>query len=358
MIRDTEIVIEVDGSIFSGWESATVDHSLDEISQTFSFSVISSDPALANSINMGAACSVYILEPARVKKYDLLSGYIDRFSRSITADGEQVQIEGRDQISDLVDCSAVVKASSWVRQKFSRICADLADGFEVRIDTSALSSDPIIEGFVIQNGETPFAAIERLCRSQGVLPVSVMGDTLATRYAAAAGNVAAQGLVVGDNVISIEWGRDWQGRFSDYSGKCSTGGKGKKWTAKNVRVVSSASDPQVERYRPMVFMAENRQERLTLETRVNWEAQIRAGRSEEITVEVADFFQKAPDGTIIKPWEINERVNVVVDRWNMEKQFLICGRTFTISEQGRRTRLRLRHPDTYKADPLEVVKLS
>lgn len=360
MITETQLVIEIDGQIVSGWERFTVDVTLDQCTRNFSADVFDESGEVAALAISGAPVTVYAIQsiPQLFRRYPLITGYLDSVSRRLDGEEETLTISGRGLTCDLVDCSAVWKSSTWTGAKFSQIVKDLIAPYGVKLDKSQLQDDPKIEAFTLQNGETVFSAVERLARFVGVLPVENEIGSLVLTYAAPITARASEDLTVGRNVQEVEFKDDQRQRFSEYVGKSQTRGGGKRWTAQTLQVKATATDAGIGRHRPMVIIAETKQDKATLAKRIAWEAQVRAGRGSEVSVALPDFFQRSATGVIIRPWVVNERVELVVEKWDLKKEFLISGVTYSMSKEERICTLQLRHPDTYKPDPASTVDLS
>lgn len=360
MISATEIVVAVDGTMITGWESLTVSASMDDVTRSFSMEIFDADGTVSAAIPRGAEVTIFAAESNKTlwKKFPLIVGYVDSRARSLSGDADTFTISGRGKTCDLVDCSAEWPSATWLDKKFSGIVSDLVSPYPVKVNISALTGDPKLPKFTLQNGETVFAAVERLCKYQGVLPLEDANGDLVLTYAAPAGSATAQPLTAGGNIERISWTTDDKDRFASYTGKAQSGASGRPWTEKNLHLVSEAWDAAITRTRPLVFIAESKEDKAILDRRVAWEAQIRAGRSESVSITVPDFFQFDATGSIIDTWRVNQRVVVTVERWKLKREFLISGVSFSISEDGRSTELTLVHPDTYTADPTADVRLS
>jgi prophage tail gpP-like protein len=106
-------------------------------------------------------------------------------------------------------------------------------------------------------------------------------------------------------------------------------------------------------------MSENKATDKNLAARVAWEAQVRAGRGTFYNVLVQGWYQTDLVTGARRPWTINERINLRVGKWGVDEQQLITAVSFTIdNDGGRKTRLVLKNPDVYAANPSPNVALS
>lgn len=351
---NSTLEILVNGELFSGWKSASFSTDMEALSSSFFVNARDDENVLAD-LQAGAVCKVYVINGNR--KDTLLDGYIVRRSQSLSATSHDVSISGNDKLIDLVDCSAVRENRSWVKKRFSRIIKDLADPYGITVDVSDVTEDVVIERMTLQPGESSFDPIDRLCRSQAVLPLGTLDGSLKLTYAASETDRAFVDLVVGENVKDVSSETDWSERFSDYTVLGQAAGRGKRWTKEMLQGKGYATDETVTRHRPLLFIAENRSNSTELAKRAAWEAQIRAGRADEQRVTLQGWYQKDANGNIQGLWEKNKRVTLVVPDWNLNVDRLITSVSFSLDESGEQTVLGLRHPDIFKADPTAKVDL-
>lgn len=341
--------IEIDGTFFEGWKSIALDFDIESVSSSFSFSARDKDNVLSD-LDAGVKCRILINEDIIV-----MDGFITKRDETITATSHDIVITGSDKLIDAVECAAIYPSQTWTSAKFSSIVRDLLSPFEIQIDSSRLTDDPIIKKLTIQSGETAFDTIERLCRSQAVIPTSSLGGKLDLTYAAIDTDRAADNLVIGTNLKKLKKTSDWSERFSDYIGLSQMSGNGKKWTEAMVRGKAEAFDRGVTRYRPKVFVAEGRLEPELLNQRVAWEAQVRAGRSVERMAVVDGWFKKNEPSTVDTMWKKNKRTSLIIG--DTSEELLISSVSMSLDSSGEQTTIGLRHPDTYKQDPTMEVEL-
>ena len=249
-------------------------------------------------------------------------------------------------------------SQTWTKKRFALIVRDILTPFGLDVDVTQLTANPKIEKFTLQSGESAFNAIERLCRSQAVIPLSTVEGVLLLGYAANAFERAIVNLEVGVNVKSISESSSWRNRFSRYIGRSQTTGRSKRWTAKMLQCAAEAVDAGVTRYRPLLFIAENKADTALLEKRVNWEAQVRSGRALTYTVVVDGFYQKTADGEPLTLWQKNKRVNLKCAYWDVDIERLITRVEFSLGPRGELSTLILKHPDIFKPNPSDEVDLT
>lgn len=365
-MSDTAILLECNRKIFSGWESVNFSHSLDELSRSFYLEINDETGGFESEITEESECTLAAIDKLESlssldlsERTDLFSGIIFDTDAGVEPGGYSYSVSGNGRLVDLVECSVIVPSSTWKKAKVSKIIKDICKPFGISVNTSGLTKDFELENFSVNAGDTAFSPIERLCRFSGVIPFEETDGTLKLITVDDISERAAVPLMIGGrgvNMIRVNRNRSIRDRRSEITGKALTSGNGKRWSDKNLRVVATATDSGVTRYRPMILLAESKEDKASLQQRINWEAQIRAGRANEYTVEVADIFQRK-DGKPVGIWKVGTLVDLIVDKWNLSEEFLIAAVDFSMSNAGRRTMLTLRNKNTYKPDPTAKVDL-
>ena len=357
-MNKSSIRLSLTGTFFSGWERVSLDFDMEALNSAFSLDLFDKEGAVTSGFKTGLDCDIYITNTDYGVDQKVIPGFITNTTRAIADTTNTMTVSGSDRLVDIVDCAALYEQKTWLNKRFSSIITDLLKPFSLKVDIRELRDDPIIKKFTLQSGETAFSSIERLCRSQAVLPLSTFDGDLLLTYAADMAKRALVDLELGVNIKRLTETADWTERFSEYIGVGQYPGGGKKWTKQMLQGKSVAEDVGVTRYRPMLFVAEGKAERASLDKRVRWEAQIRSGRATEYSVEVDGWFQKDPFGRPLKLWEKNERVNLKADYWDIDKDLLITKVAMSLNENGEMTTLTLKHPDIFKPDPTEKVDLT
>jgi len=355
-----DIVMQLGTSDFTGWKSISVQRTMESFCGSFTVELVDKQGSATNQITEGIATKLFVKEDLFGANYPLINGYIDGVKLKLSGQSTQMSIQGRDITCDMIDSAAIAPSNTWTKAKFSKIIRAIVLPFGITVDTSQLIIDEEIDKFTLQNGETAYEAIERLCRSQAVLPLTDFEGNLLLTYSADTTVKADEDLVVGDNVLEVEREASWADRYSEYFCRGQRSGKGKAWDGRITQMVAVATDLAIDRYRPMVFMSENKATDRNLQSRVNWEAQVRAGRGTFYNVVVQGWFQhNAITRAKTRLWTVNERVNIKVPRWGVDEQQLITAVDYHIDESGgRKTRLVLKNVDVYKSNPTEEVALT
>ena len=185
----SSIDLLIDGTSFKGWESVSATFDMESLVSSFRLDLHDSGNVLADvassDLKTGKACRISIANPLVSVPTPVIDGFLTNTSRSIDTASTALTVEGADKLVDLLDCSAMHTSRTWSRKTFSSIIYDLLRPFGVFVNPTALGEDdPLIEKFTLQSGEAVFDAVERLCRSQAVLPLSSFSGDLILGYAA------------------------------------------------------------------------------------------------------------------------------------------------------------------------------
>jgi prophage tail gpP-like protein len=248
-------------------------------------------------------------------------------------------VAGRSRAGDLVDCSAVHKPGSWRGRRIEQIAAELAKPFGIAVSAKA-STGAVLRSFALQPGETVADAIGRMLQMRGLLAISDEKGQL--QILTPDSGIQVGRVEQGKHPYRLTGRHSVRDRFSTYIVKGQAAGDDER-NGKAVAAPSAeAKDAAVARYRPLIVIAEDQADGATAKQRAVWEATVRAGRSQEATVEVPGW--RAPSG---KLWQRVDRVELVAPAAWMDEELMIAGVRFVLDEQGRRTDLRLVRKEAY-----------
>jgi len=351
----SEIQVLVGRDRFYGWKSLEISRTLGELCGSFSFTAVDFPADEIKKIDVGSPVVIKMVADT-LQEWDLITGYVDRTERRVD-DGREFVFSGRDRTSDLVDCSADYPKNTWTAKSLSTIAADLCDPFGIGVDSIDIgANDPEIPRFSIKTGETVFDALDRLCNAYAILTITdAQGNIRLTRVGSAKSDTS---LIVGQNIQRVDFIRDFSGRYSKYTAKAQGNQKGAEWLGDKISLRGDATDVGVSRYRPLLFMTEKQETRESVQKRVNWEAQVRAGQAEGASVTVKNWMQD-PTGRNSRPWEINETIGIKDEGFDIEAQLVVSSVTFSVSEgAGRETSLELSPPEIFAENPSEKIELA
>lgn len=335
-----EVSLEIAGKKHLGFKTGMLTRSMEQAADTFD--VTYSDRWLANSepfpIEAGDTAKILF------DGIPALTGFVDGTEVSYSAKSSDLQARGRSKTGDLIDCSAVFKAGQWRKKTLRSICEDLLAPFNVGLIIDG-DEGPPFKRFAVENGETVFEAVARMCKLRSKIPMSDANGNLVLAQA----GLFKTKTVLRDGV-NIKTGRrsdDWRDRFSDYllrgqvKGDDDTFGRAAAWASS--RCVDAHLAERL-RFRPLVVLSGGQDGKKDLDRRARLECNRRAGRGERLSYTVSGW-QNA-EGLF---WEPNTMITVKDERLRVNADLLISSVTyrFGLSDDGFSTDLVLVRRETF-----------
>jgi prophage tail gpP-like protein len=370
------VAVRIAGMDYEGWQSVSVLRNLEAAAATFACSVterttdVPMEPWL---LRPGAPCSVW-LDGTLV-----LTGYIDSYEPRFDATSHGVELRGRSSTADFVDAAALVTGGQFKQLSLVEIAQRLAAPFGLPVDALAAVGTPLAD-VQIQQGETCYAVLERLCRMSGLLVCDGPAGSLVLTRVGTRSAVGA--LIQGENILGASATLDASQRFSEYIVKgqrantddrgANGGGPGGTPAAHDAAptpggsndggpadasvraTIGRIADSFVGRYRPWLVTAETQADDAMCQLRAAWEAQRRAGRALHASVVVAGWRQLGPDDHAGPLWDVNLLVPVVSPFLGIDRVLVTKAVEFRKDEGGATTRLELTLPDAF-AGPGQTV---
>jgi prophage tail gpP-like protein len=374
MIKN-DVRLTVGEMSYAGFESFSNSDSLDDLSCTMQVDIFARRTLGAQlsflvgspEAIVGQSFSLSVVNRESNFEDSILEGLIVNREREDVKDGPSMcTIFGADDCIDLTQCSAFHKTNYWRQVPLTKIVRDLIKPYSrVKLLTSTMKDDPIVEDFSFDMGDSVFSIIERLCRAYGFLVVS-RGGRLEIGYAADSSSSFSYHTDVALTELNIRRIREQytiEDVYSDYIGFGQDHGRGRRWartaapdgmlTAAQARAV----DKTIDRYRPLIMVATTRADRKILQKKINWEAQVRNGRAKTYTIEVVGFYPKehALSKQSASLWRKNTVVPVYYPDFDLDRELLITGVERSLSDQGELTRLTLRDPSVFAPDPSDTI---
>jgi prophage tail gpP-like protein len=324
----------VDGQAFGGWKDVAIRQSLECMAGAFHLSVTRKWDGQQEPYKLreGLPCQVLIGDDV------VITGYIDEYSPEGDKDSASITVQGRDKTADLVDCSAIHKSGQWLQSGLQRIVTDLAKPFGIGVTLDAgVSLGEAFKSFALQEGEKVFEAIDRACRMRAVLCTSSpTGEVLLTRSGSQSTGVQ---LIEGVNIETYSARHTWAERFSVVTVKGQGPGDDDEWGAAVAHGKAEAKDAEIDRYRPLIVLAEHGAGLKALKDRATWETQVRMGRGKRGEVTVTGW-RTGRDGAIGELWRPNRLVHITSPAMNLDDELLIVGCSYELSNnKGAQTRL-------------------
>lgn len=350
-----KLALLVDKKNNVGWTSIQIVRSLDSFADTFDLQILArGSSADVPDHNLAEEDECQILYEDQV----LISGWIDRVAEFDDANSRRLTVSGRSRAGTLVDCTPPFKP--WRNAPLLKIAEQICEPFEISVACDVVDIATVTERYFKMNeGETAFAAIDRLVRGHGMRATSKPdGSVLLTRTGVR--RVVGAAVERGINVVSASFTRSCEERFSPYIFKsqvaCTDDVNGGAASAR-----STVLDEGVKRYRPLVVERDTQgrtsggQFTSDLVTQdlveaAEWERNTRAGKSRQLTYEIKNAADPARSWEEVPGllWEPNTIVTVRDPRYEIDGEFLIVEVRFTLDNGGTRTTLRMTAPEAYQ----------
>ena len=338
-MNQNQLRLFVGSKIYAGWKDVRVSLGIEQIAGTYELTITERWPNQPTdwTIPPGEVCEIKIGEDA------VISGYVDTVAVSYDSTSHSIKVTGRDRTGDLVDCSAPSVSLSGL--SFLKIAQKLCQPFGISVsDQTDGISGKVIPKLTIQNGESVFKTLEKLARSVGVLLISdARGGLLITRAGMA--GLCKTPLEQGENILKGQLEHTHASLYSEIvvKGQSAAPGASKYSLADNQHKgevkrgrTNKSSNSQIDRYRPLILVAETQADAKRCQQRAEWEASNREAKARRITLTVQGWRQ--PDGTL---WQINQKVRVCSSWLRTDECWLVAGITFSLSDAGSITTLTL-----------------
>lgn len=324
-----DVGLEIDGLIYEGWTEVEVQRSLEQIAGQFQLHLVQPAVAGVPPIREGQACTV------RIGSDVVLSGYIDLFECELSDKTSSITVHGRDKTGDLVDCSAIHSTGQWHGVKLEQIVRDIAKPFGITVLVKADTGETF-KSFALEDGEKAFDAIDRACRMRAVLCTSTpLGELLLTEASDEALDVE---LVEGVNIRRISATHTWQERYSTITMKGQVAGDDAVNGSSAAHQKAQATDSEINRYRPLIVVAEHGSSDASLADRAKWEVAIRMGRGKRGRVTVVGW-RMGRDGSGGALWTPNNLVLIRSPKMFLDMEMLIVGCSYALTANGTTTEL-------------------
>lgn len=323
----------VDGRIYGGWLEISVERSIEQIAGSFELQLTARWPGadVAQGLREGLPCEV------RLGGETVLTGYVDSYEPDLTSASTGIRVSGRCKTGDLVDCAAIYKTGAWRGVKLDRIVRDIVAPFGLKVEIAlGVDMGETFKRFALEDGERAFDAIDRACRLRAILCTSTpAGNVLLTLASDESTGVS---LREGVNIKRIQAVHSWKERHSVVILKAQTPGDDDESGAAAAQLKVTAKDAEINRYRPLVVMAEHHTSSGSLADRAAWEVKVRMGRGKRGRLTVVGW-RTGKDGMEGPLWKPNTLVRVDSGRMNLNDDMLIVACSYQLSAGGLATEL-------------------
>lgn len=338
IIKD-EVSVLVGRQVFDGWESVTINESLESIANSFNIQLFDKFEGLRQNWPLKPGVEVRVA----INEQRVITGFIETLEVNYSSDNRGFRIGGRSKPGDLVDCMHT-GPNEFLNISLDKLAEELIRPFGLRV---FLSVEPkVIDKFAVKPGETVFEALDRAARLQGFFFISTRNGNI--RLTKAAENEArfkaSTNLEQDINLLTATATYDDSQRFGEYIVKGQTIGLPEFFGESASGPIGRARDAGIVRHRPMELLAEGKADAAICETRAQWEASSRLAKSIRISATVQGWTQD--NGEL---WGINQLTRIKSRFLGINKQMLIVNvERIDGVEEGKTTNLTLVDPQSYK----------
>ncbi|KHA57166.1 hypothetical protein NM74_07840 [Aeromonas hydrophila] len=344
--------MDIAGRRFEGWTDVSVTHSIEQVASSFTLSLtdrwgVAMEP---RPIHKGDACLVSLEgEP-------LINGYVNSANPGYDADQRRLSVSGRSKTGDLVDCAADIDGGQFKGRSLVQIAQALCKPFGIEVVNEVPeATKPLTTDWQLEPGESVFESLERAARfARCLLMPDPRGRLVITR----AGNkTLSVQLRYGENIREADGQYDDSDQFSDYIVLGDSAAGGDAWDTLDATAVTQTlgrvKDDTVQRYRPMIILAEDNMDTARAIERAEWEMRRRRARANQVEITVKGW--TVPGSSLL--WPLNHLVPVTCPWLNLDREFLlITALMFTKDRQGTRTRLTLMPKEGFEVEPITPKK--
>lgn len=364
-----EIYLKANKKKYSGWKSISVSKSLGSICGTFQCTYAERYTRKAGpggivrkvlwDLDIGSYVEIY------AGGQPVMNGIAEQFTNSYGPTSHVLSIQGRSMLADLVDCSKVWGENEFLNIDILNMCEHLLWAWndqKPRLWVEASTRIPqnffdLFPKITIQQGDTIFSAISKMCKQRGIIPISYGDETL---ILTTPGDTTSKDALISGTPEKAYWrdiGHTIQkgsinennvDRFREYVVKGQGGGHDPASSDSGLSAITGptgfAFDYGISRVKPTVLMIEDPANAAECKRRAGWESMNRAGKSRKYSYTIQGWTQRNGN-----PWQPNMLVQVKDEIGGVDGMYLIDGLRQIYSENsGSRTTLSLVHPDTYE----------
>jgi prophage tail gpP-like protein len=344
-----ELILNVDGKLYTGWKRVAVSRSLETGPHQFEVEAapdLDADRGIF-AIEDGMAVEIYVDD-------DLVTtGYIDDVDVAYDKRSSSVTVRGRSKLGDLADCSTTGQQVKQGQTLLS-IAKKLCQPFDISVSVDSSASSAANQSFkatdlALDAGQPIWEFLEELARVRGVMLVSTnTGGLLITRAGAAKAAVA---LELGSNILAAKGSRSHRSLFSEIS---VTGQQpaflSSDTGATSQQFASEAGD--ATRYRPFVLFSDIPSDAANCQAQARHRRRIGYGRSRQIIYTVQGWRQ-TEGGDL---WQPNQLVQINDSRNQLINATRLITETRLMMDirAGRTTEITVMPPEAFDllaADP-------
>ncbi len=357
------VSIVVGGQRLSGWQDVRIQRSLESVPPTFDLGLTERYPGEAGQIVIEPGDPCQIMLGADV----VLTGYVDRYTASISPDQHNIRISGRGTCQDLVDCSAKTEGYQLNNHTLVGIAKKLCQPFGIQVKAPD-GDGAVVPQFNIILTETPYEVIERIARWANFL---VYEDTDGSLVIARVGDAEmASGFALGSNIQAADASFSMDNRYTEIGAVFTStaflndpppmpGALGPVIQFVPGSQVFDKSFPVradgQPRMRPLIIVSEQTQNDPKIAAaRARWDMARRFGRSQQVNV-TCDSWRDSDGGL----WELNALAPLNMPALKLTNQtWLISSVTFVRNEDGTTAELTLMPKEAFVPEAEYLVRFN
>ncbi len=346
IIQD-KISIMVNNMIYHSWTAASVSRGIENPAGSFQLSLCENSADAILKIDINEYDKVVVL----VGITPIMTGFIDKITPSYDAEQTSLDITGRSKTAHLVDCSAINSPGQWRGQKAEKIIEEICTPFDISVKCE-VNTGATLDDFQLQQGETCWDAIERICRLRGLLAYD---DEYGNLILSQASNILFPDTIFHEfesnlsQILSASAQKTGGNRYSDYIIKGQAAGNDEDNGINVSSPKSQTTDASVPCFRPLLIVSEGQNKTAGCKKRAEFERASRAGQSLEVQYTIDSW--TSPMGHI---WQSNRRIAVIDDYLKVNAMLLISEINWSTSlEQGAQTQLILKPPYAFLPEETE-----
>lgn len=347
--------LEVNGSQYENFESASCEIRLDALSNTFSFEAVAAegDPL---PFKGGDACKVI------VDNEKVLTGSIEIIDVNYSANDHRIFIQGRDKTGDLLDSTlepipdirAPITLKSLIEKVLSQIGLDIDVIDEVNPEIFNEAEDIASP----EAGDNAFSFLEKYSRKRQVLLTSNADGNIVIASNSGENAIGAVQHVIGaedNNILAASFTYDTTGRFNIYKfasqlNPVALNAAGETDLATVVNQSGRVLDPDIRIGRQLILVSEAPSSNDPNESRAKWEADIRRARGLVYAVTVHGYRVDNTDPNS-NLWGTNKKYQIIDDYLGKQERMLCNSVTYTLDlATGEQTSLGFVDENAYTLD--------
>ena len=326
-----ELEIRINGNLFYDWNELSISKDMESLSGSFEFNLVQIEENVW-PISNGDKIEIHM------GKNNIINGYIEYIGPDLYADDRAIQVVGRDNTCDLIDCTYPGKKTEFTgKQTILDIASELCSSFGISV-VSELKSIPTLSNFKIDPGEKVYEALERASRRAGVLfQPSGDGKLVLTQVASEFSGLRFE---EGYGLLDAYAVYNDTERFSEYLVKAQD--------KNNKNVTAKAIDEGISRFRPLELIADSVMTKDEAQKKVDWELAVRVARSLEVSATIQGWSSSANP--------ILPNIIVEIDSPKIRvfsEKLLVKSVDYMFDDDGTTANLTLTRPDAYIPEPVK-----